>query len=103
MLFDGKHEFLLPTNKTEIIIGREDPVSHIFPEVDLTSYGGEAGGVSRQHARINVHDNQWTITDLNSTNHTRVNGSRLEPDTPIAITDGAQLQFGRIAAVFRLE
>ncbi len=103
VLFDGKHEFLLPTQKSEIIIGREDPVSHIFPEVDLTSYGGEAGGVSRQHARMNVSQNQWTITDLNSTNHTRVNGNRLEPDTPTPIEDGAQLQFGRIAAVFRLE
>jgi hypothetical protein len=102
VLFDGKHEFLLPTDKTEIIVGREDPVSHIFPEIDLTSYGGEAGGVSRQHARLNYTNQQWTITDLNSTNHTRVNGTRLEPDMPTPIDDGTQIQFGRIAAVFRV-
>ncbi len=102
-LFDGKHAFPLPTDRTEFIVGREDPVSQIFPEVDLTSYGGEAGGVSRQHARINRSGNTWSVTDLDSTNHTRVDGERIEPNTPTPIVDGTKLQFGRIAAVFRLD
>ncbi len=102
-LFDGKHAFPLPTDRTEFIVGREDPVSQIFPEVDLTSYGGEAGGVSRQHARINRSGNNWSVTDLDSTNHTRVDGERIEPNTPNPIVDGTKLQFGRIAAVFRLD
>jgi hypothetical protein len=100
-LFDGKHEFPLSLDRTEFIIGREDPVSQIFPEIDLTSFGGEAGGVSRQHARINHTSDQWTVTDLDSTNHTRVDGQRIEPNTPTPITDGTRLQFGRIAAIFR--
>ena len=40
------------SGKSEIAIGREDPVSNIYPDVDLTPHGGEEGGVSRLHAKI---------------------------------------------------
>jgi len=101
ILADGS-EIMLPPGKSEYVIGREDPVSNIFPEIDLTPYGGETGGVSRQHARIVCVGNQWSIIDLNSTNHTRVNGNRIEPQTPTPISDGTKLQFGRLVATFRL-
>ncbi len=99
-LIDGNKEVALPSGKTEIIIGREDPVSSIFPEIDLTPFGGESGGVSRQHARLNLVNGQWVLTDLNSTNYTRVDGSRLEPNVATPIQDGAKLQFGRIVLIF---
>jgi pSer/pThr/pTyr-binding forkhead associated (FHA) protein len=98
---DGGKELPLPTDKAEIIVGREDPISGIFPEIDLTPYGGESGGVSRQHARINRANGQWTITDLNSTNYTRVDGNKIDPSLPVPIRDGARIQFGRIAVTFR--
>ena len=99
---DGSTTLPLPTDKAQIIVGREDPVSNIFPEVDLTSFGGEMGGVSRQHARITNSGGQWLITDLNSTNYTRINGTRLEPDVPTPLPDGARVQFGRVALTFHL-
>jgi hypothetical protein len=99
VLDDGK-ELALPADKREIIIGREDPISGIFPEVDLTPYGGETGGVSRQHARLNNNNGQWTLTDLNSTNYTRVDGAKIEPNVPVPIAGGAKLQFGRVALTF---
>ncbi len=101
VLADGS-EIVLPPGKSEYIIGREDPVSNIFPEIDLTPYGGELGGVSRQHAKIVHIGNQWSIVDLNSTNHTRVNGQRIEPQTPTPLSDGTKLQFGRLVATFHL-
>ncbi|WP_322496978.1 FHA domain-containing protein, partial [Chloroflexus sp.] len=100
-LADGS-EIILEPSKHEYVIGREDPVSNIFPEIDLTPYGGESGGVSRQHAKIVHTGNQWSIVDLNSTNHTRVNGTRIEPQTPTPISDGTKLQFGRLVATFRI-
>jgi pSer/pThr/pTyr-binding forkhead associated (FHA) protein/predicted amidophosphoribosyltransferase len=102
VLVEGGQVVVLPTDKTEIIIGREDPVSNIFPEVDLTPFGGENGGVSRQHARINRANGDWTITDLNSTNYTRVDGVRLDPTVPTPLKDGARVQFGRVAMMFHL-
>ncbi len=45
-------EIPLPA-KAEILIGREDPVSGIFPDVDMTPHGGDEGGISRRHATDN--------------------------------------------------
>jgi pSer/pThr/pTyr-binding forkhead associated (FHA) protein/predicted amidophosphoribosyltransferase len=101
VLDESGRELALPADKAEIIVGREDPISGIFPEVDLTPFGGEGGGVSRQHARISHADGQWTITDLNSTNYTRVDGNKLDPSLPVSIRDGSRIVFGRIAVTFR--
>ena len=99
VLEDGK-EIVLPPNKQEIIIGREDPISGVYPEIDLTPYGGESGGVSRQHARLNQANGQWTITDLNSTNYTRVDGNKIDPNTPVPVQNGSRVQLGRVAMTF---
>jgi hypothetical protein len=101
LVMDEGKDLPLPTDKPEIIVGREDPISGIFPEIDLTPYGGETGGVSRQHARLNQTAGQWTVTDLNSTNYTRVDGTKIEPNVAIPLKDGSRLQFGRVAMTFR--
>lgn len=80
----------------EIVIGRDDPISGIHPDVDLTPHGGEAGGVSRRHAVLRESNGQWLLTDLDSTNYTRIDGNRLTPDTPTPLHDGARVQFGRL-------
>jgi len=91
----------LPTGRREIIIGRDDPISGVHPEIDLTPYGAESGGVSRRHVRLTVVDGQWMITDLQSTNHTRVNGVRIDPGVPTHLPDSAQVVLGRIGFIFR--
>ncbi|MBN1485287.1 MAG: FHA domain-containing protein, partial [Chloroflexia bacterium] len=45
---------------------------------------------------------QWIIEDLDSTNKTRVNGQPLAPHTPMALTDGVRLDFGRVSVTFKL-
>lgn len=92
----------LPPGKVEILIGREDPVSGIFPDIDLTDYGGDEGGVSRKHARITVQGGRFYLEDLNSVNHTFVNKERLSPGDMHPLRDGDEVGFGRVKAVFRL-
>jgi len=99
---DGGKELPLATGKTEFIIGRSDPISGIYPEVDLTSYGGETSGVSRQHARLVLNAGQWLLTDLNSTNHTKIDGVRIDPNVPAPVQNGARLQFGRLTLLFKV-
>jgi len=41
--------------------------------------------ISSNHARVTRQGNAWFITDLRSTNKTRVNGAKLEPDVPAKI------------------
>lgn len=99
---DGQGEIPIPMDKAEITIGREDPISGIHPEIDLTPFGGESGGVSRQHARLIHSSGQWSIVDLGSTNYTRVDGMRIEPGAQHPLKDGARLQFGRLTVTFRV-
>jgi pSer/pThr/pTyr-binding forkhead associated (FHA) protein len=90
-----------PTNKKEVIIGREDPISSHFPDVELGAHGGDEGGVSREHARISIRDGQYAIEDLESVNYTFVNKQKLEPGSVRILQDGDELRFGRVVAIFR--
>lgn len=92
----------LTPGKYEYIIGREDPISNIFPEIDLTDHGGDTAGVSRQHARITLQGNQYYITDLQSTNYTFVNQQQLQPNLPTPLYKGDEIQLGRIKLIFSL-
>lgn len=85
----------------EILIGREDPVSGVFPQVDLTPHGGEEGGVSRRHARLMFDGVNYSVEDLDSTNFTFVNKQKLTPGTPLPIRDGDEMRCGRVALVLK--
>jgi pSer/pThr/pTyr-binding forkhead associated (FHA) protein len=84
------------------LIGREDPVSGVYPEVDLTPHGGEDGGVSRRHARLLVEGGQYFVEDLNSTNFTFVNKQKVAPKSRHLLNDGDEIRCGRVALVLRL-
>ncbi|HET9920307.1 MAG TPA: FHA domain-containing protein [Ktedonobacteraceae bacterium] len=89
------------SGKDNILIGREDAVSNIFPDVDLTPHGGEEGGVSRMHARIFADNGQYMIEDENSTNFTFVNRQRLAPKTPTPLHDNDEVKLGRVLLRFK--
>lgn len=83
--------------KDDVVIGREDPISEVFPDLDLTSYGGLDSGVSRRHAVIHRAGDAVTIEDMGSTNGTYVNRKRIQPNMPQAIKPGDEVRFGRLA------
>jgi hypothetical protein len=83
------------------LVGRSDhDVSSINPEVDLSNLEG-ADTTSRIHATIEHIGSTYTVTDLNSTNSTRINGKRLEPDKAIPLNDGDKLTFGKVTCTFK--
>jgi hypothetical protein len=92
----------LPPGVKEIVIGREDPASNVFPDIDLTPHGGEQGGVSRRHARILVRDVQFFIEDLKSTNGTYVNRSKLTPGRPHPLREGDEVWLGQVRLQFHI-
>ena len=89
------------SGKDNVIIGREDAVSNIFPDVDLTPHGGEEGGVSRMHARIFVDNGLYMIEDENSTNFTFLNRQKLTAKTPMALHDNDEIKLGRVLLRFK--
>lgn len=89
------------SGKDTITIGREDAVSNMYPDVDLTPHGGEEGGVSRQHARIFVESGQYMLEDENSTNFTFLNRQRLASKTPTPLHDNDEVRLGRVLLRFK--
>ncbi len=83
------------------LVGRSDhDISEINPEVDLSGLEG-ADTTSRIHATIEHIGSAYTVTDLNSTNSTRINGKRLEPDKATPVNDGDKLSFGKVTCTFK--
>lgn len=83
--------------KDDVIIGREDPISAVFPDIDLTGLGGMENGVSRKHAVIHRAGADLTVEDMGSTNGTYINRKRIQPHVPQAIRPGDEVRFGRLA------
>lgn len=74
-------EVYYPLNADEIIIGRHSAVDVRFSDMY----------VSRYHAIINVCNGTWSITDLNSSYGTFVNGQRISHKR---IYDNDEIQIG---------
>lgn len=96
VVVDIGHRIKVPL-KPEILIGREDTNSDIFPELDLTPYGALEKGISRLHAKITCHDDKLTVEDTGSVNGTFLNGHRLTPYQAMPINSGDVLQLGALA------
>jgi hypothetical protein len=95
---DGKEVELISESA---LVGRSDnDIGGVNPEVDLISMEG-ADTTSRIHATIEHIGSTYTVTDLNSTNSTRINGKRLEPDKATPIKDGDKLSFGKVTCTFK--
>jgi hypothetical protein len=77
------------------LVGRWDPETGAFPEVDLDADDPEAK-VSRKHALIRIDAGKITIEDIGSLNGTYVNRQpRLQPGTPLTLKDGDEIIIGK--------
>ena len=95
---DGK---VVKLSSERAMVGRADhDIGGLDPEVDLSNMQG-SDTVSRIHATIEHIGSTYTLTDLNSTNSTRINGKRLEPDKATPINDGDTLHFGKVTCTFK--
>lgn len=97
--FSNGREFTLAGER--ILVGRYDhDLGGVEPEVDLGTMDG-SDTVSRAHATIEHIGSTYQLTDLGSTNFTRLNSKRLDANVPTPISDGDTLQFGKITCTFK--
>ncbi|MDO4634024.1 MAG: FHA domain-containing protein [Eubacteriales bacterium] len=61
-----------------------------------------ASGASRKHAMIEYDHDNYYVTDMNSTNHTYVNGSCLRSGQRMELKDGDEITAGHENMVFHL-
>jgi pSer/pThr/pTyr-binding forkhead associated (FHA) protein len=87
------HEFPLETGNN--LVGRWDPETGSFPEVDLEADDPEAK-ISRKHALIRLDGGKITIEDIGSLNGTYVNRQpRLAAGSPQDLQDGDEIIIGK--------
>ena len=87
----------------EVLIGRADPHATLAPDIDLGLHGGGLAGVSRNHARLLRCPEGWLMEDLDSTNGTFVDQTRLTPGQPVRVRDGDAIRCGQLHLVFHEE
>ncbi len=101
LVIDGTSELDAPVyslEKNENLVGRRDPQSNIFPEVDLSKYDPQTK-ISRRHARIWREGGNFMVEDLGSSNGTILiagvaDSVRLQPRQPHPLADGDRLRLG---------
>ena len=98
----GKREVEISLNKS-INLGRLDPASNVFPEIDLTPDDDLTKSVSRRHAAVFKQGGVIVVEDLASINGTFINGKRLAPYLPEALSDGDILQLGRLLIEVKIQ
>lgn len=80
-------------------IGRRDPRRQHFPEVDLAE--DDRGIASRSHAIIQRDGDFYTVTDLDSTNGTYLNGVLIPRRIPQRLRQGDRIKVGEVEMEFR--
>ncbi|MEO6654880.1 MAG: FHA domain-containing serine/threonine-protein kinase [Pyrinomonadaceae bacterium] len=101
LMIEGTGELDTPVyslEKNENLLGRRDPQSNIFPEVDLSKYDPQTK-ISRRHARIWREGGNFMVEDLGSSNGTILlagvsDSLRLQPRQPHALSSGDRLRLG---------
>lgn len=81
----------------EFIVGRVSAGQSILPDLDLEPYKAYESGVSRLHARVRVITAGAFITDLGSSNGTRINGKDIAPHTEQPILHQDIIQLGQLS------
>ena len=101
LIIEGTSELTTPAfslQKDENLVGRRDPMSNIFPEIDLSKYDPQTK-ISRRHARIWREGANFLVEDLGSSNGTVLataitDSLRLIPHKPHVLSSGDKLKVG---------
>ena len=82
--------------RKEYSLGRIAEGQLILPDIDLSEYDAYTRGVSRLHASIKLLGSIVVITDLASSNGTRVNGQKIGKYVDYPLSDGDVIALGKM-------
>lgn len=82
--------------RTEFTLGRVAEGQPILPDVDFSPFEAYAHGVSRLHASMKISNQRLIITDLGSSNGTRVNGQKIMAHIDYPLNHGDVVSLGKL-------
>jgi hypothetical protein len=100
--FDLAHPILGLDVYGDTIIGRARSGDDDLPNLDLSDYNALAYGVSRRHLLLHPTVEELRITDLDSTNGTRLNGEWIKPMVPYALSNNDTVALGGLLFQIRI-
>jgi len=92
--------WLIPQSGEEFIL--REGVNTIGRREDNDIRLGSDAYISGRHAELKIQEGIFTLTDLGSTNGTSVNGEKLEPNSPRAVTPDDEMILGQTTFRLRL-
>jgi hypothetical protein len=88
------------SNGSETTIGRKDPVTGIYPDIDLTPVDNQRS-VSRRHAKVYRRGSKFFFgEEIGTMNSTFLNGRRMDTGIPGEIRPGDELRCGVVILRF---
>lgn len=88
---------------SETTIGRRDPVTGIYPDVDLVPVDNQRS-VSRRHAKIFRRGKKYFLSEeIGTMNGTFINGDRLDTGVPAEAKPGDVVRIGVVDLELRME
>ncbi len=91
--------FYLKENEVNLI-GRKDPVTEIYPNIDLSNLDPNKS-VSRRHAKIFFKEGKFYVQEeIGTHNGTFLNGEKLDKGKGYEINIGDRIQFGLVVLVY---
>jgi CRP-like cAMP-binding protein len=88
------------SNGSETTIGRKDPVTGIYPDIDLTPVDNQRS-VSRRHAKVYRRGSKYFFgEEIGTMNSTFLNGRRMDTGIPAEIKPGDELRCGVVVLRF---
>ncbi|MBK6726306.1 MAG: cyclic nucleotide-binding domain-containing protein [Xanthomonadales bacterium] len=82
--------------RDEFLVGRPDPVTASFPDVNLGAVDAQRS-LSRRHAKILRDGSGWQVREeVGTLNGTAVNGQRLKSGVAVMFGPGDVLRFGNV-------
>ena len=85
----------LDPKKGSVVIGR---ASQSVEQPDVV-FPSECKGIGRKHARIEYRTGNFYLIDMNSVNHTFLNGQQLSPEQPYVLQPGCEVTFTKTKPV----
>ncbi len=83
-------------DRKEFTLGRTVEGQPILPDVDLSPFDAFTLGVSRLHAALRIINGELVLTDLGSSNGTRVNGQKIVPHVDYPLNHGDIITLGKL-------
>ena len=105
-LVEGEDDDLTAGGRASVVIHEDGAERTVALASDTVTIGRLADcdvvlkdkGASRKHAQLKLRDGAWTLTDLGSTNGTRLNGQTVQSRE---LNDGDKITIGTTVIEFR--